>query len=407
MSFQSILRPALVVTTAFAAVVILSAPTALAGGPVPDDCKPTPPNGCGPADSFISDKAIRDNYGKVHFAPACTNHDNCYNDPNKTQDQCDDAFYDTMVAECDVTQWYEWPACMAAAWTYYEAVHWAAGLISFNDSHQCALKHQAHTQFCATHQADCGATSSTQISTPAQTPTMTAKLTPSGPFAPGQPATFHVDIVDSKGAAVTNATTTLDDNSDSWVGNGNHTMTPWPHSTTVNGHTVFRQPFLKITAPGHAQTAVVMNVALPKLTITRTPDTGLTNCTPVALTITAKDAATGALVNGTVLVDGQPAGATGSPVQIRPVGVAPGAQAVPSRPGSAVVAAASSGTCDAPEIWIRAAGYPDALVFRPVHIQGTQVTTRETHLSQVHPPISTAVQRVTNIQQTSIRGAVH
>jgi hypothetical protein len=42
-----------------------------------------------------------------------------------------------------------------------------------------------------------------------------------------------------------------------------------------------------------------------------------------------------------------------------------------------------------------------------VHIQGTQVITRSMHMSQVRPPVSTAVQRVTNIQQTSIRGAVH
>lgn len=339
----------------------------------PKDCALTPPNGCGPANSFISDKWIRDNWGDVHFGGPCTNHDNCYNDPNKTQQQCDDAFLHDMMAQCDQVPWTEEGFCHVAANAYYYAVHDLAGPISWDSSHACAIAHRDFTSYCAAHPTECGGTSpSSAPPPPAIPPWIVAKVDQAGPFPAGQPATFHVTVTDAKGPVT--ATITTEDGSPTWRSSSNITWTPLLRQVSFGaGYTMYRAPALKISAPNHTSTTLYLNVPVPLLKVTRVPD-GDPQCGKT-ITVTMKDASSGVAVNGTVLMDGAPVGATGVALPVK---------------------STSSGACDTPEIYVRAPGYSDTLVWRPIHYNGSLGTTKvTTSVKNVRIPTSSPVQMTT------------
>lgn len=144
-------------------------------------------------------------------------------------------------------------------------------------------------------------------------------------------------------------------------------------------YTMYRAPMLKVSAPGHLDTSVTLNVPVPKLTVTRTPSSADPKCGDT-ITVTAKDANSGVNVTGSVLMDGVVAGSTGSALVVK------GTTAGVGRTAS----------CDTPEIYLRAAGYSDTLVWRPIHYAGSLGTTRvTTSVRNVRVPTSSPVQMST------------
>lgn len=83
-------------------------------------------NGCG--GEGITENIVPNHFLNANFTLACDTHDLCYADCSRTKKQCDDNFYDDLVAICRKTYPTGWDAvprglCEAAAWGYYEAVN--------------------------------------------------------------------------------------------------------------------------------------------------------------------------------------------------------------------------------------------------------------------------------------------
>lgn len=103
--------------------------------PVTGHCRPTTHkepkpgnvpthNGCGAEGGSIP---APQGYGSAEFAPACNGHDHCYENCAMSQEECDDEFFEGMVASCEGaypgtlnTLMRGW--CMNMAVAYWQAV---------------------------------------------------------------------------------------------------------------------------------------------------------------------------------------------------------------------------------------------------------------------------------------------
>lgn len=99
-------------------------------------CEPEP-NGCGPAwlgpigpwlgNCFLVEGPLGSSYTRVCFTPNCNQHDICYGTKQADKAQCDQRFFQEMMATCDATfsagsQGFELSACYRRAALYYLAV---------------------------------------------------------------------------------------------------------------------------------------------------------------------------------------------------------------------------------------------------------------------------------------------
>lgn len=61
-------------------------------------------------------------YGNIDFRPSCRCHDRCYEDPNRTQKECDDKFLQQMQSACEKSG--GGIGCRLRARLMYTAVRW-------------------------------------------------------------------------------------------------------------------------------------------------------------------------------------------------------------------------------------------------------------------------------------------
>ncbi len=83
---------------------------------------------CGPGNGLLEWMIPDVPYG-FNFDPACLWHDNCYTTCGQSKSNCDQGFYQRMLAECDRRGCWN-PRryqCNVIAWEYYKAVNWFGG----------------------------------------------------------------------------------------------------------------------------------------------------------------------------------------------------------------------------------------------------------------------------------------
>jgi hypothetical protein len=71
---------------------------------------------------------IPQGFGRADFRGACNHHDNCYDDPQRTQKHCDDQFYRDMLTACESSHCKI--GCKLTAFVMYRAV------VRFGASHK-------------------------------------------------------------------------------------------------------------------------------------------------------------------------------------------------------------------------------------------------------------------------------